>query len=67
MSTTTTIAPLPSLKGTEVGTSASVEVTQEQVNLFDGADLQGSRCAPTGSGLTTRSAARAVLLGTRAA
>ena len=34
MSTTTTIAELPALKGTEVGTSEWVEVTQEQVNLF---------------------------------
>jgi acyl dehydratase len=34
MSTTTTIAELPALKGTEVGTSEWVEVTQQQVNLF---------------------------------
>jgi acyl dehydratase len=34
MSTTTTIAELPGLKGTEVGTSKWVEVTQQQVNLF---------------------------------
>ena len=32
--TTTTIAELPSLKGTELGTSDWVEVTQERVNLF---------------------------------
>jgi acyl dehydratase len=34
MSTTTTIAELPGLKGTEVGTSEWVEVTQQQVDLF---------------------------------
>ena len=39
MSTTTTIAELPSLKGTELGTSDWVEVTQERVNLF--ADATG--------------------------
>ncbi len=32
--TTTTMAELPGLVGTELGTSAWVEVTQEQVNLF---------------------------------
>jgi len=37
--TTTTIAELPSLKGTELGTSNWVEVTQERVNLF--ADATG--------------------------
>ena len=39
MSTTTTMAQLPSLTGTELGQSAWVEVTQEQVNLF--ADATG--------------------------
>ena len=39
MSTTTTIAELPALKGTELGTSDWVEVTQERVNLF--ADATG--------------------------
>jgi acyl dehydratase len=34
MSTTTSMADLPSLTGTELGQSAWVEVTQEQVNLF---------------------------------
>ena len=34
MSTTTTIAELPTLKGTEVGTSDWVEVTQDRVNTF---------------------------------
>ena len=34
MSTTTTIAELPSLKGSDLGTSDWVEVTQERVNLF---------------------------------
>ena len=34
MSTTTTIAELPALKGTVLGTSEWVEVTQERVNLF---------------------------------
>ena len=37
--TTTTLAELPSLKGTELGTSDWVEVTQERVNLF--ADATG--------------------------
>ena len=32
--TTTTLAELPALKGTELGTSDWVEVTQERVNLF---------------------------------
>ena len=39
MSTTTTMAELPSLKGKELGTSEWVEVTQERVNLF--ADATG--------------------------
>ena len=34
MSTTTTMAELPALTGTELGQSSWVEVTQEQVNLF---------------------------------
>ena len=38
-STTTTIAELPSLKGTELGTSDWFEVTQERVNTF--ADATG--------------------------
>ena len=33
-STTTTIAELPGLKGTELGTSEWLEVTQERVNSF---------------------------------
>ena len=33
-STSTTLAELPGLKGTELGTSDWVEVTQERVNLF---------------------------------
>ena len=33
-STTTTIAELPSLKGTELGTSEWFDVTQERVNTF---------------------------------
>jgi len=37
--TTTTIAELPSLKGTELGTSDWFEVTQERVNTF--ADATG--------------------------
>ena len=37
--TTTTLAELPSLKGSELGTSGWVEVTQERVNLF--ADATG--------------------------
>ena len=37
--TTTTLAELPSLVGTELGTSDWVEVTQERVNLF--ADATG--------------------------
>jgi acyl dehydratase len=39
MSTTTTLAELPGLTGTELGTSDWVEVTQERVNLF--ADATG--------------------------
>ena len=39
MSTTTTIAELPSLKGQELGTSEWVEITQDRVNLF--ADATG--------------------------
>ena len=39
MNTTTTLAELPSLKGTELGTSDWCEVTQESVNLF--ADATG--------------------------
>jgi acyl dehydratase len=34
MTTTTTIAELPSLKGKELGTSSWVEITQERVNQF---------------------------------
>ena len=34
MTTTTTIAELPSLKGKELGTSPWIEVTQERVNTF---------------------------------
>ncbi|WP_448612807.1 MaoC family dehydratase [Modestobacter sp. URMC 112] len=34
MTTTTTIAELPSLKGEELGTSDWIEVTQERVNTF---------------------------------
>ena len=34
MTTTTTLAELAALKGTELGTSDWVEVTQERVNLF---------------------------------
>jgi acyl dehydratase len=34
MSTTTTLAELPALKGSELGTSDWVEVTQDRVNLF---------------------------------
>ena len=37
--TTTTLAELPALKGSELGTSSWLEVTQEQVNLF--ADATG--------------------------
>ncbi|SOD98326.1 MaoC family dehydratase [Blastococcus haudaquaticus] len=39
MSTTTTMADLPTLKGAELGTSEWVEVTQDRVNLF--ADATG--------------------------
>ncbi|SFF74593.1 MaoC family dehydratase [Blastococcus tunisiensis] len=39
MSTTTTLAELPSLKGQELGRSSWVEVTQERVNTF--ADATG--------------------------
>ena len=39
MSTTTTIAELPQLKGQELGTSSWVEITQDRVNLF--ADATG--------------------------
>jgi hypothetical protein len=39
MSTTTTLAELPSLKGTELGTSDWYEVTQESIDLF--ADATG--------------------------
>ena len=39
MSTTTTLAELPSLKGAELGTSDWYEVTQESINLF--ADATG--------------------------
>ena len=39
MSTTTTMADLPALKGSELGTSEWVEVTQDRVNLF--ADATG--------------------------
>ncbi len=39
MTTTTTMAELPSLKGTELGSSGWYEVTQEHVNLF--ADATG--------------------------
>ena len=39
MSTTTTMAELPALKGTELGTSEWEEVTQDRVNLF--ADATG--------------------------
>ncbi|HEX2550607.1 MAG TPA: MaoC family dehydratase [Nocardioidaceae bacterium] len=39
MNTTTTLAELPSLKGTELGTSDWYEVTPESVNLF--ADATG--------------------------
>ena len=39
MSTTTTIAELPSLKGQDLGTSEWVEITQDRVNLF--ADATG--------------------------
>ena len=39
MTTTTTIAELPSLKGQELGTSDWIEVTQERVNTF--ADATG--------------------------
>jgi acyl dehydratase len=39
MSTTTTLAELPSLKGQELGQSSWVEVTQERVNTF--ADATG--------------------------
>ena len=39
MSTTTTMAELPALKGSELGTSEWVEVTQDRVNLF--ADATG--------------------------
>ena len=41
MTTTTTIAELPSLKGQELGTSDWYEVTQEAVNLF--ADATGDQ------------------------
>ena len=34
MTTTTTIAELPSLKGKELGTSSWVEITQDRVNQF---------------------------------
>ena len=34
MTTTTTLAELPGLTGTELGTSDWVEVTQDRVNLF---------------------------------
>ena len=39
MSTTTTLAELPSLTGTELGTSDWYEVTQESIDLF--ADATG--------------------------
>jgi len=39
MSTTTTMADLPALTGSELGTSEWVEVTQDRVNLF--ADATG--------------------------
>jgi acyl dehydratase len=39
MSTTTTLAELPSLKGEELGQSSWIEVTQERVNTF--ADATG--------------------------
>jgi acyl dehydratase len=39
MSTTTTMAELPALKGSELGNSEWVEVTQDRVNLF--ADATG--------------------------
>jgi acyl dehydratase len=39
MSTTTTLAELPSLKGKELGQSSWIEVTQERVNTF--ADATG--------------------------
>ena len=39
MSTTTTMAELPSLKGKELGQSSWIEVTQERVNTF--ADATG--------------------------
>jgi acyl dehydratase len=39
MSTTTTMAELPTLKGSELGNSEWVEVTQDRVNLF--ADATG--------------------------
>ncbi|HEX2074838.1 MAG TPA: MaoC/PaaZ C-terminal domain-containing protein, partial [Geodermatophilus sp.] len=34
MTTTTTLAELPGLKGTELGVSDWFEVTQDRVNLF---------------------------------
>ena len=34
MTTTTTLAELPALKGSELGTSDWIEVTQDRVNLF---------------------------------
>ncbi|SHG15891.1 MaoC family dehydratase [Geodermatophilus nigrescens] len=39
MTTTTTLAELPGLKGTELGTSDWIEVTQDRVNTF--ADATG--------------------------
>ena len=39
MSTTATIAELPSLKGTDLGTSQWIEITQDRVNTF--ADATG--------------------------
>jgi len=57
MSTTTTIAELPSLKGQELGTSEWIEITQDRVNTFADAtgdhqwihvDVERARSGPFG-------------------
>ena len=47
MSTSTTLADLPSLAGQEVGTSDWIEVTQEAVDLFADATLRDVRITGT--------------------
>jgi hypothetical protein len=49
--TTTTLAELPTLKGTELGTSDWVEVTQDRVNTFaDATDDHHRRDEPVDRG-----------------